>query len=72
MIRSTHHFATTKLATSYYQRQDDSHTIKDTIDKIKAGEIAIGRPVMDRTFHQFLNADGRWCYIEYENGKAKK
>ncbi len=70
MIHSTNHFASIGLATSYYRKQDPLHKKQDTLDKVEAEEIVIGRPVMDRKFHQFINEDGRWCYIEYENGKA--
>jgi hypothetical protein len=72
MLVGTSHFATIQLATSYYRKQDESHTTSDTNDKIKEGLITIGRPDMDRKYHQFVDGDGRWCYIEYEGRKAVK
>lgn len=72
MMTATSHFLNKWCASSYYRKQDPTHTAKDTEAKIKAGEITIGRPKLDKKFHLFPDGDGRWCYIEYENRKAVK
>jgi hypothetical protein len=72
MIHSSNHFASFGLATAYYLRQDPEHTMQDTLDKVNAKEIVIGKPVMGKEFHQFVNEDGRWCHIDHENRRAVK
>jgi len=73
MVTSTSHFVSRAMAFRYYrQEQGESFDPKSLNEKIKEGIITIGRPVMDRKYHQFVNGEGRWCYIEYENRKAVK
>jgi hypothetical protein len=72
MLVGTSHFISKTAAGNYYRKQDPEHRALDTDDKIKEGLITIGRPVMNRKYHQFVDGDGRWCYIEYEGRKAVK
>jgi hypothetical protein len=64
MTIGTNHFATKKAALKYYQQQCDGlATMSDIEDMIRANEIVIGKPKVNKGESLRLNDEKRYLIV---------
>lgn len=67
----TAHFETAGAAYRYYRKQDSTFTMADAMAKIKAGEIAIGRPDIPTGTELGCDDDGRYFIDELSKAERR-